>query len=81
MYPRLLLLFHIFGIYCGYASKSVSGIFLSQNVNKVNTKAVAKWPIDSPLIPSWARENLKSTVSCFPFCHHQGIMLRFTHYQ
>ncbi|KAF8322597.1 hypothetical protein DL93DRAFT_2071446 [Clavulina sp. PMI_390] len=34
-----------------------------QNVNKVNTKVVAKLPIHSPEVPSWARENLRETSS------------------
>ncbi|RPD60010.1 hypothetical protein L226DRAFT_63688 [Lentinus tigrinus ALCF2SS1-7] len=32
-----------------------------QNVNKVNTKATLRCPIDAPWIPLWAREYLKKT--------------------
>ncbi|TFK94056.1 hypothetical protein K466DRAFT_22027 [Polyporus arcularius HHB13444] len=32
-----------------------------QNVNKVNTKATLRCPIDAPWIPLWAREHLKKT--------------------
>ncbi|KAF9516907.1 hypothetical protein BS47DRAFT_1291554 [Hydnum rufescens UP504] len=42
----------------GFARSSGPG---GQNVNKLNTKAIARCPIDSPWIPFWTRENLKST--------------------
>ncbi|EIW57497.1 uncharacterized protein TRAVEDRAFT_125523 [Trametes versicolor FP-101664 SS1] len=32
-----------------------------QNVNKVNTKATLRCPLDTPWIPLWAREHLKHT--------------------
>ena len=39
----------------------------AQNVNKVNTKATLRCPIDTPWIPLWARDHLKKTVRSFPF--------------
>ncbi|KAM5530871.1 hypothetical protein V8D89_015456 [Ganoderma adspersum] len=32
-----------------------------QNVNKVNTKATLRCPIDAPWIPPWARDHIKKT--------------------
>ena len=43
-----------------------------QNVNKVNTKATLRCPIDAPWIPLWAHEHLKKTVGSplDVYCRH-----------
>jgi peptidyl-tRNA hydrolase ICT1 len=35
-----------------------------QNVNKVNTKATVRCALDSTWIPSWARDEIRESVSC-----------------
>ena len=55
----------------------------AQNVNKVNTKATLRCPIDTPWIPLWARDHLKKTVrsshsTSYSFCDSPLCSLRMS---
>ncbi|KII92220.1 hypothetical protein PLICRDRAFT_50637 [Plicaturopsis crispa FD-325 SS-3] len=47
-----------------------------QNVNKVNTKATLRCPVDAPLVPAWARKDLKK--SPFYASSSQSILITST---
>lgn len=59
------------GQVCATVRSRIQRQFLisKQNVNKVNTKATLRCPVDSPWIPLWARNELKKSVGSTRYVH------------
>lgn len=61
-YSNLLSTVTIDSLYTKSNNHYLRNILVLKHVNKVNSKAVVKLPLDSVMIPSWAKDRLRNSV-------------------